>query len=547
MAERNPLVLTDLGGGAGKLEELPAGDTLPDAATVATLSDAAASSDLPPTGASATLSALMQAVRNTLKWLLTRFNASGQLSLAYGGTGNGLGTATGITFFDTRATAEAPAQIETKRISAAFKQTATVGNPPVTSTQALYSHIVRVAAWDEGGSGGWPTELSLGPGGIAFRYGTAASTWSAWSQLQRKGNAVDIPDGTIAAPGISFTAEPGTGFRRSAANTVRYVAGSSDICEMSLNAITMLNNRVLAAIGSGTSELSAAAGVSYSPASATGSWARGLVVRGVDNAIMLAGAGFLGTGETLTRWAVGFNNSWWSTYAFAVGSADAQFSVPTRWLNGTAAAPSVSWVNSTTSGLYWAQGVGMGFSVSGTQKLLMGSASVLFGESSQSFTPQVGLQPAVQVRGASVATASIGVTNSANDATGAALFLGSDRANGSVAVGDVLSAIYHTAHNGTSHVSTGLDRLIATAVVAGGAVTVRRESILNGVTVETGTSASKALGVPLRMASYTLSTLPSAAALDGHLIEVSNATGGAKVCRSNGTAWQLLNTATTVS
>jgi len=92
MAERNPLVLTDLGGGVGKIEELPDGDTLPAAATVATLTDAAASSALPPTGAVTTLAALLQAVRNPLKWLVTRFNGAGQLSPSYGGNG----TSTGI-------------------------------------------------------------------------------------------------------------------------------------------------------------------------------------------------------------------------------------------------------------------------------------------------------------------------------------------------------------------------------------------------------------------------------------------------------------------
>lgn len=142
---------------------------------------------------------------------------------------------------------------------------------------------------------------------------------------------------------------------------------------------------------------------------------------------------------------------------------------------------------------------------------------------------------------------SVGITNSdASGGRGGALFLGKDRAGGVIAAGDYISEVYHTAHNGTSHAAVAFDRVIASGV-SGGAISVRAESTINGVTVETTTATSKSLGVPLRLASYTLSTLPSAAALDGHLIEVSNATGGAKVCRSNGSAWQLLNTATTVS
>ncbi len=51
---------------------------------------------------------------------------------------------------------------------------------------------------------------------------------------------------------------------------------------------------------------------------------------------------------------------------------------------------------------------------------------------------------------------------------------------------------------------------------------------------------------PLKFGSYTLSTLPSAAAYNGYLIDVTDATGGAKTCRSNGSNWQILNTTTTV-
>lgn len=53
--------------------------------------------------------------------------------------------------------------------------------------------------------------------------------------------------------------------------------------------------------------------------------------------------------------------------------------------------------------------------------------------------------------------------------------------------------------------------------------------------------------VPLQFGAYTLATLPSAAAFNGHVIEVSNASGGPKICRSNGSAWQIINTTTTVS
>lgn len=52
---------------------------------------------------------------------------------------------------------------------------------------------------------------------------------------------------------------------------------------------------------------------------------------------------------------------------------------------------------------------------------------------------------------------------------------------------------------------------------------------------------------PVRVGQYTLSTLPSASAYSGYEIDVTDASGGAKRCRSNGTNWLILNTTTPVS
>jgi hypothetical protein len=54
-------------------------------------------------------------------------------------------------------------------------------------------------------------------------------------------------------------------------------------------------------------------------------------------------------------------------------------------------------------------------------------------------------------------------------------------------------------------------------------------------------------GGPVKIGSYTLATLPSASGYSGCIIDVTNASGGPKTCRSNGTVWQILNTLTTVS
>ena len=52
---------------------------------------------------------------------------------------------------------------------------------------------------------------------------------------------------------------------------------------------------------------------------------------------------------------------------------------------------------------------------------------------------------------------------------------------------------------------------------------------------------------PVKCGQYTLATLPSASTYNGYEIDVTDATGGSKRCRSNGTVWQILNTTTTVS
>ncbi|NWB62362.1 hypothetical protein [Pseudomonas sp. F1002] len=52
---------------------------------------------------------------------------------------------------------------------------------------------------------------------------------------------------------------------------------------------------------------------------------------------------------------------------------------------------------------------------------------------------------------------------------------------------------------------------------------------------------------PVLVGQYLLASLPAASAFSGFEIDVTNATGGPKRCRSNGSVWQILNTTTTVS
>lgn len=73
------------------------------------------------------------------------------------------------------------------------------------------------------------------------------------------------------------------------------------------------------------------------------------------------------------------------------------------------------------------------------------------------------------------------------------------------------------------------------------------DATITSLTALTSITSAVAFSLPNRVAQYTLATLPSAATYNGYEIDVTNATGGPKRCRSNGTVWQILNTTTTVS
>lgn len=52
---------------------------------------------------------------------------------------------------------------------------------------------------------------------------------------------------------------------------------------------------------------------------------------------------------------------------------------------------------------------------------------------------------------------------------------------------------------------------------------------------------------PFMIANYALASLPDAAANNHKIIRVPDATGGEKICQSDGTHWLLINTTTVVS
>jgi hypothetical protein len=97
------------------------------------------------------------------------------------------GKAASLNVPDTRAVNDQPQNKLSKAISADFKSNTSVSNPPVNASNA-YSHIITVAGWSTNeGSGGWPTQLSVGTGGIAYRQASSATVWGGWSKMFHDG------------------------------------------------------------------------------------------------------------------------------------------------------------------------------------------------------------------------------------------------------------------------------------------------------------------------------------------------------------------------
>ncbi len=131
------------------------------------------------------------------------------------------GTSAGVQFVDSRDTVDIPSQFAARTLSAGFKRSASVGNPPVVSTQAMYSHVITLCGWEgTGASGGWPSQISVGQQGIAVRYGVGVNDWAAWMKM-----AVEGTSPTFAA----VTAATFTGALKGNADTATHAASAAKI------------------------------------------------------------------------------------------------------------------------------------------------------------------------------------------------------------------------------------------------------------------------------------------------------------------------------
>lgn len=113
------------------------------------------------------------------------------------------GTARRLAAQDTRDQADLPRNKLGWALALDFKTNTSAGNPGITAS-GLYSHIVTVAGYDaDGGSGGWPSQLSFGDG-LAVRQGLSANSWGPWRNvLTNKGGYIDAGRLVIARDGQS--------------------------------------------------------------------------------------------------------------------------------------------------------------------------------------------------------------------------------------------------------------------------------------------------------------------------------------------------------
>ncbi|HMM17577.1 MAG TPA: head fiber protein [Petrimonas sp.] len=99
---------------------------------------------------------------------------------------------------DTRAIVSVPENLQGRALQLDFKNNTSVGNPPTTASPT-YSHIISFVGWNAAeGSGGWPSQMSIGDG-IAVRQAVNATTWGTWRNVYHTGNLLPV---TTSANGL---------------------------------------------------------------------------------------------------------------------------------------------------------------------------------------------------------------------------------------------------------------------------------------------------------------------------------------------------------
>lgn len=143
-------------------------------------------------------------------------------------------------------------------------------------------------------------------------------------------DALRVADGTAAAPSVAAASDSNTGLRWLGSDQLGLVAAGVDQAIVNTRGVVAAVGKLLATSTATGDEfrLEGARGLSYKP-HAVG-WARGWFVRNVADTADLGGFGFTGTGDTISRFAVGYGSTWWSPYVFALTPSEGVFTVPLR-------------------------------------------------------------------------------------------------------------------------------------------------------------------------------------------------------------------------
>jgi len=238
---------------------------------------------------------------------------------------------------------------------------------------------------------------------------------------------------------------------------------------------------------------------------------------------------------------------------------------------GTAALPSYTWAYDTDTGLYSPAANAVGISNAGVETARFATTGLMLGLTA----PVTGASGGLQIAGtaATPVTADVAMSRFSNNATGPFLRISKSRGTlvGDFTVpvvsADSLGTISFLGSDGVGGNAIGcsirgsVDGVVAAGSVParvsiwtnpeGGTATVERMRVTNAGDVGIGTTApSTKLHVngPIRCASYTVATLPSASVAGaGSMIYVSNAAGGPVHATGNGTNWLIMGTQTIIA
>ena len=141
----------------------------------------------------------------------------------------------GIVSPDTRAVISLPKNIPAKTLTAEFKSTSSVGNPP-TSVSTTYAHILNFSGYSSSeGSGGWPSQISVGDG-LAVRAGTGTDTWGPWRNIYHTGN---MPTTATRWPTFDEVTGKPTSYTPAAhTHTLSQITDAGSVASLNTNAST---------------------------------------------------------------------------------------------------------------------------------------------------------------------------------------------------------------------------------------------------------------------------------------------------------------------